>query len=165
MNTRLQQFLGAENISQSQFADELGVARASVSHILAGRNKPGYEFLTSLMARYPRLNMEWLLIGKGKMYKDMQVSIEEEVKENASISEPAPASPAQPSPSLQPALAKSDYAKIDESALSDTQTDLFSQISYPQEPKNEPKPVQLSDTQRKIKKVIIFFDDGTFQEI
>lgn len=70
MNTRLEQFLAAENISQSQLADTLGVARASISHILAGRNKPGYEFITNLMRCYPALNPEWLLLGKGKMYKE-----------------------------------------------------------------------------------------------
>lgn len=69
MNKRLQQFLGAENISQSQFADSIQVARASVSHILSGRNKPGYDFLENMARRYPSLNLEWLITGKGKMYK------------------------------------------------------------------------------------------------
>ena len=68
MNERLSQFLAAENISQSQFADSIGVARASISHIVAGRNKPGYDFICSVMERYPSLNIEWLLAGKGKMY-------------------------------------------------------------------------------------------------
>ena len=45
MNIRLQQFLSAENLSQAQFADIIGVARASVSHIIAGRNKPGFDFI------------------------------------------------------------------------------------------------------------------------
>lgn len=70
MNRRLLQFLQAENITQSQFADILNVARGSVSHILSGRNKPGYDFIESLLLHYPQLNLEWLLTGKGKMYKD-----------------------------------------------------------------------------------------------
>ena len=70
MNRRLLQFLQAENLTQTQFADMLSVARGSVSHILSGRNKPGYDFLESLMLHFPSLNMEWLLTGKGKMYKD-----------------------------------------------------------------------------------------------
>ncbi len=70
MNKRLQQFLAAENISQSQFADRIGVGRASISHILAGRNKPGYEFMENLAREYPRLNLDWLVLGKGKMYKN-----------------------------------------------------------------------------------------------
>ena len=68
MNKRLQQFLNAENISQSQFADTLGVARAGISHLLSGRNKPGYDFIESLMLHYPELNIEWLITGKGRMY-------------------------------------------------------------------------------------------------
>ena len=69
MNDRLQQFLSAENLTQSQFADSIGVARASISHILAGRNKPGFEFIESVARRYPYLNIEWFITGKGKMYK------------------------------------------------------------------------------------------------
>lgn len=69
MNERLLQFLAAENISQSQFAETIGVARASVSHIIAGRNRPGYDFICSLLERYPSLNPEWILLGKGKMYR------------------------------------------------------------------------------------------------
>ena len=68
MNKRLQQFLAAENISQAQFAETLGVARASVSHILSGRNKPGFDFIESMARRYPTLNLEWLITGNGRMY-------------------------------------------------------------------------------------------------
>ena len=71
MNTRLQQFLSAENISQAQFADTIEVARASVSHVLAGRNKPGYDFIKSIADHYPKLNLDWLINGKGKMYKEV----------------------------------------------------------------------------------------------
>lgn len=74
MNRRLLQFLQAESITQTQFADTLGVARGSVSHILAGRNKPGYDFLESLLLHYPQLNLEWLLTGKGRMYKSESAS-------------------------------------------------------------------------------------------
>lgn len=68
MNKRLLQFLAAENISQAQFADTIDVARASVSHIIAGRNKPGFDFIESMALHYPSLNLEWLITGKGKMY-------------------------------------------------------------------------------------------------
>ena len=67
MNSRLQQFLNAENLTQAQFADSIDVARASISHILAGRNKPGFEFIESLAKHYPALNIEWFITGKGRM--------------------------------------------------------------------------------------------------
>lgn len=72
MKDRLLQFLSAENISQAQFADSIGVARASISHIIAGRNKPGFDFIENTMKRYPALNIEWLINGTGKMYKANQ---------------------------------------------------------------------------------------------
>ena len=70
MDTRLQQFLDAENISQSQLADTLGVARAGISHILSGRNKPGFDFLEAMAVHFPQISLDWLLTGKGKMYKE-----------------------------------------------------------------------------------------------
>ena len=70
MDKRLQQFLDAENISQAQLAETLGVARAGISHILSGRNKPGFDFLESMATRFPQISMDWLLTGKGRMYTD-----------------------------------------------------------------------------------------------
>ena len=78
MNTRLKQFIAAENITQAQLADTINVVRASVSHILAGRNKPSYEFISGLMRHYPNLNMEWLMFGKGKMYKNASAEAPDE---------------------------------------------------------------------------------------
>jgi Helix-turn-helix. len=45
MNNRLQQFLSLENLTPSALADKLGVQRSGLSHILSGRNKPGYDFI------------------------------------------------------------------------------------------------------------------------
>lgn len=73
MKQRLEQFLSAEHITQSQFADSINVARGGITHILSGRNKPGYDFIVNTIAAYPALNIEWLLTGKGKMYKDSNV--------------------------------------------------------------------------------------------
>lgn len=70
MNKRLLQFLQAENISQAQLADTLSVARGSVSHILSGRNRPGFDFIESLLLHYPSLNLDWLITGKGRMYRE-----------------------------------------------------------------------------------------------
>lgn len=76
MNKRLAGFLAAENVTQSQFADTLKVAKASVSNIISGRNKPGFDFLESLSLHYPELNLDWLINGRGRMYKDQEMPVE-----------------------------------------------------------------------------------------
>jgi len=72
MNNRLQQFLELENLTPAKLADTIGVQRSGLSHILSGRNKPSYEFITRLLAKFPHINSDWLLMGKGKPYKDPQ---------------------------------------------------------------------------------------------
>ena len=49
MRTRLQQFLQAENLSPSRFADQIGIQRSGMSHILSGRNKPGFDFIEKIL--------------------------------------------------------------------------------------------------------------------
>ncbi|MDR0582393.1 MAG: helix-turn-helix domain-containing protein [Prevotellaceae bacterium] len=71
MNDRLTQFLAAEQLTPARFADTVGVNRAGISHILAGRNKPGYDFLEKLIKYFPAVNIEWFITGRGKMYKEM----------------------------------------------------------------------------------------------
>lgn len=149
MNTRLEQFIAAENISQAEFADTIGVARASVSHILAGRNKPSYDFITGMMAHYPRLNMEWLLAGKGKMYKDPVVRPVETVPDPEDEPQPDLFSETSPRESQNPAPSDGTEGNTAATAMNAKPDNLFQSI----------------DNQRKITKIIVFFDDNTFQEI
>ena len=67
MKDRIVQFLAAEKISPSEFADKIGVQRSSMSHILNGRNYPSASFLQKMLQAYPALNSRWLMIGDGSM--------------------------------------------------------------------------------------------------
>ena len=58
------------NYTPSIFADEIGVQRSSISHILSERNKPSLELIQKLLTRFRDLNPEWLLFGIGKMTKE-----------------------------------------------------------------------------------------------
>ena len=70
MNKRIQQFLEIENPSPSKLADMLGLQRSGISHILAGRNKPSYDFILKFLRTFPNINPDWLLMGKGKIYRN-----------------------------------------------------------------------------------------------
>ncbi len=70
MNERIRRLLESEQLSSSAFADIVGVQRSSISHLLAGRNKPSYDFLIKTLEAFPGLRADWLLLGEGSMYKD-----------------------------------------------------------------------------------------------
>ena len=75
MKDRLSKIITSEGLTPSLLADKLGVQRSGISHILSGRNNPGFDFLQKLLENFPRLNAEWLLLGKGSMYKSTVADI------------------------------------------------------------------------------------------
>lgn len=70
MEERLVQLLKTEGINPTRFAERIGVQRSSISHILSGRNKPSYDFIIKILDSFPAVNPDWLLRGKGLMYKN-----------------------------------------------------------------------------------------------
>ena len=162
MNTRLKQFLAAENISQAQFADIINVVRASVSHVLAGRNNPSYDFIKAIMDNYPDLNIEWLILGKGKMYKDRSGSTPTtDTSPNItdygtgllfedSDHENAPEAPKPPLPETEIPL-----------QILETEQNTKATTGINTSINNTQIPVK----QRKVSKIIVLFDDGSFQEM
>jgi transcriptional regulator with XRE-family HTH domain len=73
MKERLLKFLNTEQLSSARFAEIIGVQPSSVSHILSGRNNPGFDFIQKILSSYPSLNAEWLILGKGNMMKNAGV--------------------------------------------------------------------------------------------
>lgn len=81
MKDRILEFLRAENKSSAQFAEEIGVQPSGISHILSGRNNPSLDFVLKMLEKYHFLSTEWLLFGKGSMYKDSRMqTLFEEIK-------------------------------------------------------------------------------------
>ena len=91
MKERILEFLKAENKSSAQFAEDIGVQPSGISHILSGRNNPSLDFILKMLEKYQFLSTEWLLFGKGTMYKDsrMQSLFDEEQASKRDFSEKA----------------------------------------------------------------------------
>lgn len=70
MKERILEFLKRENKSSAQFAEEIGVQPSGISHILSGRNNPSLDFVLKMLDKYKYLSTEWLLFGRGDMYRD-----------------------------------------------------------------------------------------------
>ena len=67
MHYRLKNWMKLEGLKSSHLADNIGVNRATISHVLSGRNKPSVDFLQKLLSAYPNLNSNWLITGIGYM--------------------------------------------------------------------------------------------------
>jgi len=73
---RIQSIMEHYGLTVSAFADEIGVQRSSISHLLNGRNKPSLDFVMKLVDAYPSVNLYWLLMGIGNFPSDPEDSQE-----------------------------------------------------------------------------------------
>ena len=73
MKEQILRLMEAEKLSPAKFADEIGVQRSNISHILSERNKPSYDFIMRILDRFKNINPEWLLTGLGNIYKSETV--------------------------------------------------------------------------------------------
>ena len=140
MKERLLKIITSEGLTPSLLADELGVQRSGISHILSGRNYPSFDFLQKLLARFPKLNAEWFILGEGSMYKSSVASL--------------PDLFAQPAP----------VAKTTDSPIITEKSQNLSSGEEHQQKQPELKPEILASTEQKkiIEKMVVLYTDKTF---
>ena len=63
---RIELLMKCYELTPSQFADRTGIQRASISHIISGRNKPSLEVLQKIYEAFPELDIKWLMTGSGE---------------------------------------------------------------------------------------------------
>lgn len=65
---RLKHFMEHTELSNSQFADQCGIPRPSLSQLLSGRNKKLSDVVVKqIHDRFPELSVLWLMFGEGEM--------------------------------------------------------------------------------------------------
>lgn len=52
-------------LDRSSFANSINVKQATLSHILTGRNDPTLNIILQIHNKYPDVDINWLLYGKG----------------------------------------------------------------------------------------------------
>jgi len=143
MKDRIIQLLTKENLSATKFADIIGVQRSSISHILSGRNKPSYDFIEKTLLKFPELNAEWLILGKGNTYKK-EISPNFKEKEIQSDSPPS---------SIQKDLFNSKNQDVIDESINVKSTE-----------KREFNYGVTNVNNKKIEKIVVFYIDKTFSE-
>lgn len=78
MVERLRTFMAHTGLTNSQFADQAGIPRPTLSQLLHGRNKSFNDlFLRRLNDSFPELDIRWLLFGSGNMLMPSNSQISE----------------------------------------------------------------------------------------
>ena len=139
MQERIKILIDSQSITAAKFAEVLGVQRSNVSHILSGRNKPSLDFIQKVLESYNQLNSDWLLFGKGEMYKSQQPNLFTPPKQARIESKESDATP-QPPVNKKPSPAKVLPTVDDKTNLN--------LLSLPEG--------------KKIERIIVFYTDKSF---
>ena len=143
MKDRIRSFLDKENKSSSQYAEEVGVQPSGISHILSGRNKPSLDFVLKMLATYKFINTDWLLFGKGEMYKN---------EENPTLFI-----------NNEPESDISENNKIEIGGLFDTGERIVDKAND-EKGESYNKDADTNVNERFSERIIIFYPDGTYKE-
>lgn len=152
MNGRLQQFLDIENLTPARFADIMGLQRSGISHLLSGRNKPGYDFITKFLKRFPHINAEWFLLGVGKPYK---AQVSDTPSEDTLLPLEIPKSE---NPSIF------DESSFVENVSSQGNRDIRDENMALNFQKTASEATTKLISQKKIGRITVFYTDGSFDE-
>lgn len=62
------------HMSQTEFADYVGLSAATLSSIYTGRTRPTLATVESIKQKLPDINLSWLLFGEGQMQQKENVT-------------------------------------------------------------------------------------------
>lgn len=85
ISERIKMVLNYYGLNSGEFASKLNIQKSSVSHLLSGRNKPSFVFLSKFVQVFPEINIKWLLTGESNMLENSDYSIDNQENKKQEI--------------------------------------------------------------------------------
>ena len=167
MKDRVRQVMTWAKLSQQDFATYLEISPASLSSIFNGRTNPTNNHVQAIHRAFPEINVNWLMFGEGEMLLNGKTS--ENVSGTDSLSNSGSSGASVPeldmgvASSIFPESAfiqPSTSEKVSASSGINIQDSLRQAALLSAVNKNA-KNFDISE--RKIKEIRVFFDDGTYE--
>ena len=156
MVNRIFTIIESLQLTPTEFADTIGVSRASISSIKTGRTQPTLSLIEKIKQRFPNVDINWLILGEGdapivnRSEQEIELFTNDEVKAEIEVTQ---------------------TSSNDDTAANEYQAVYIAET--PRKIEEEPQVVNQEDnvpvqstTERKrsVKKVILLYDDGSFEE-
>jgi transcriptional regulator with XRE-family HTH domain len=159
-NNKIKQILTIKQLSPSQLADDIGVQRSSISHILSGRNRPSLDIIQKIVRSYPEFTYDWFMDDD-----DSQMSITQY---------PVSTGSTQPTPRVRtPTTANSSSYSTRQQHLQEQETAADTRTTIPKKEaavrSSQATDIEVptggkASTEPRIDRILIFYSNGTFQE-
>ena len=150
MVNRIFTFIESQQLTPTEFADRIGVSRASISSIKTGRTQPTLSLVEKIKQYYPEIDINWLIFGEG----DAPV---ENRKDDIKKENVLPFSDEElTEPVEHPSSIANDYKAvyIAESPRREENVTVV----------GNDMPTEVKSNTKSVKKLILLYDDGSFEE-
>ena len=149
MVNRIFTFIENQELTPTEFADKIGVSRASISSIKTGRTQPTLSLVEKIKQHFPDIDINWLIFGNG----DAPIKTEYDIRENSLTDESEEDIKAKDS--NLPVVNEYEAVYVAESPNKKEKEAIINQsdLSIPKISSN-----------KNVKKVILLYEDGSFEE-
>ena len=142
MREKLQKLMASEQLTASRFAELLGIQPSGVTHLLGGRNKPSFDLVQKILRRFPHINPDWLLLDSEQMYRaDAELTNDQPNQTSNEVAE----------------------TPVNVEKISATQNTTISEGSTSANNSIERLATIGAVNRKNVKRVIVLFDDHTFE--
>lgn len=179
INDRIVELIKFLELSPTAFADEIGIQRSGLSHIMKGRNKPSLDVVQKIVSRFPDINLAWLVNGIGNISSSTPSVINLQQKQ----AQTTPKEPENPFKNTLFDAVPQQETKGKEEMVQPAKNNNFThedfvvkenpvprmaekaQTASSQQPFSAPQPnIPPVSPGKNIDKILIFYTDNTFEE-
>lgn len=176
---RINALMVAEKMNAKQFAEEIGIQTGTLSNILGERNKPSLDVMRKILNRFREVSSDWLILGVGTMFSQKNDSRElyqeqtlfENIDEQQDITGDMSGINSESGLPLEGGNVNAELSGGGSSDFSVSKSRLArrtrvgdSKVSGISNNSNVRSTEDKKIKPRKIQRIIVYFDDGTFQE-
>ena len=164
LQERIALILSTKGLSNAQFAERIGVQPSSISHLMSDRNKPSLDVVTKILRRFPEIQNDWLLFGKGAMTKDYNLDlfgIDSDTKSKEELPKPGNKPPVSGQIEKEKSVIKPKEFKKEEKEKysSEKQENTSPESGIKKNPIQDKNP----EWDKTVDKIVIFYTDHTFR--
>ena len=73
MRNRLKEFIGSQGLSIRTFEEKIRCTNGRIQKFIKNDNMFSADVLIKIASNFPQLNIYWLLLGEGEMYRKMSM--------------------------------------------------------------------------------------------
>ena len=152
---RVESIINDEGLTQAEFSELTGIKTSTLNHVIKGRNNISPMVMYQILSAFPIYNEEWIRSGQGERTKDINSTSNTNVASGEALSHDNLSQPSFIGSNSQRTLFSANSEPLRNNTAEPNQDNSTSTTID--------KQTVMSEVKRSITKIIVYYDDNTFE--